>query len=101
MVQKEKIMGNASGDGWNFQKSCAFCAMVGIICLHIGGESLRLKSTEAVNKHWHPEDRPINSYEGLRLMNVNTSASAIPSGEQRAGWGAGIVVDGLKFVIGD
>ena len=92
-------MENASGDGWNFQKGCAFCMMVGVICLHIGGESIRLKSTEPVSKHWHPEDRAINSYEGIRLMNVNTSA--IPSGEQRAGWEAGIFVDGVKFVIGD
>lgn len=85
MVQKEKIMESASGDGWNFQKSCAFCAMVGIICLHIGGESLRLKSTEPVSRHWHSEDKPINSYEGFRLMNVNTSTSVTPSGDQRTG----------------
>ena len=99
MVQEEEIMGNASGDR-NFQKSCAFCAMVGIMCLHIGGESLRLR-TEPISKHWHPEDRPINSYEGFQLMNVNTSTIAIPSGDQRAGWRAGVAVEGIRFIIGD
>lgn len=94
-------MENASGDGWNFQKSCAFCVMVGVLCIHIGGESLRLQSTEAVSKHWHSEDKPINSLEGFRFINVDTSATAVPSGDQRTRWRTGFFIDGVKYAIGD
>ncbi|GEM_PF-4490934 len=94
-------MENASGDGWNFRKGCAVCMMAGILCLHIGGESLRLKSAEPVGKHGHPEERPINSYEGFQLLNMNTSAS-LPSGEQSVDWRTRrMVVDGKTFVVGD